>query len=220
MEKEKEEVNDWAPKTRAGRMVQSGEIKDFDQLYALNVPILEPEMIDYLVPDLKEEVLDIHMVRRTTDSGRKGSFVVTVAVGNGSGYVGVGMGKAINTRPAIERAIRNAKLNLIKVVRGCGSWECGCGEPHSVPFKVTGKSRSVGVTLIPAPKGTGLVCGKTARTVLTLAGIKDVWCKTSGQTQTVFNFAKATFDALKQIRKMKTLKEKKEKVNEHENSSS
>lgn len=210
---------DWVPKTKAGRMVQSGGIKSFEQLYSLNIPILEPEIIDYLVPDLKEEVLDIHMVRRTTDSGRKGSFVATVVVGNSDGYVGVGMGKATNTRPAIERAIRNAKLNLIKVIRGCGSWECGCGEPHSVPFKVTGKSRSVRVTLMPAPKGTGLVCGETAKTVLRMAGIKDVWCRTEGQTQTVFNFAKATFDALKQIGKMRTLKEKEKKVSKHESSS-
>lgn len=149
------------------------------------------------------------MVRRTTDSGRKGSFVVTAVVGNHNGYIGVGTGKAVNTRPAIQRAIRDAKLNIATIVRGCGSWECGCGNPHSVPFKITGNSRSVRVTLIPAPRGTGLVSGETAKTVLRLAGVKDTWSRTEGKPQTTFNFAKATFEALKATRKIRGRKQEK-----------
>lgn len=156
-------------------------------------------------------MVDVNLVRRVTDSGRKGSFVVAAVVGNGDGSIGVGMGKAVNTRPAIQRAIRDAKLNMANIIRGCGSWECGCGTPHSVPFKVTGKSRSVRVTLIPAPRGTGLVCGETAKIVLKLAGVKDVWSRTSGKPQTTFNFAKATFDALKQTHKIRGRPEKPEK---------
>ena len=109
------------------------------------------------------------MVQRMTDSGRRTKFRVTAAVGNRDGYVGVGMGKASQVAPAIQKAITNAKLNIFKVQRGCGSWECGCGSPHSVPFKVEGRSRSVRVILIPAPRGTGLVAGTIAKKILNLS---------------------------------------------------
>ena len=137
------------------------------------------------------------MVQRMTDSGRRTKFRVTVAVGNRDGYVGVGMGKASQVAPAIQKAITNAKLNIFKIQRGCGSWECGCGGNHSIPFKVSGSAGSVRVTLIPGPKGLGLVAGDIAKRVLELAGVKDVWSFTKGQTKTTINFAKATFEALK-----------------------
>ncbi|MCD6522858.1 MAG: 30S ribosomal protein S5 [Candidatus Diapherotrites archaeon] len=219
MEKKEEEKGiEWVPKTRTGRMVLNGEITTLEQIYSRNLPLLEPEIVDMLVPDLKEEVLDIKTVQRTTDSGRKMRFLATVVVGNKDGYVGVGIGKGANVRPAIERATRNAKLNIIHIQRGCGSWECGCGTPHSVPYKVEGKSGSVRVILIPAPKGTGIVAGKKAKKVLELAGIKDVWSKTFGDPRTTFNFAMATLDALRNIRRMKI--EKPTEVTEHEASSS
>lgn len=208
-ERREKTLNEWVPRTKTGKLVQSGEIKTFDQLYQKNMPVLEHEIIDFLFPELQENVLDVNMVRRVTDSGRKGSFVVTVAVGDGNGHIGIGTGKALSVRPGIERAIQKAKLNMAQVIRGCGSWECGCGNTHSVPFKVTGKARSVQVTLIPAPRGTGLVCGETAKVVLRMAGVTDVWCRTEGQTKTTFNFAKATFDALKQTRKMRRKSEEK-----------
>jgi len=107
-------------------------------------------------------------------------------------------------RQAIEKAIIDAKLNIIPVRRGCGSWECLCNTPHSVPFKVKGKCGSVEIILIPAPKGVGLVAGETAKTVLRLAGIKDVWTRTRGETRTTINFAKATYYALKKTYAIKT----------------
>ncbi len=97
---------------------------------------------------------------------------------------------------AIQKAIEVAKLNIIDVSRGCGSWECGCGRPHTVALKTTGKAGSVEVDLIPAPRGLGLAGGETVRHVLELAGIEDVWTKSSGKTRTTVNFAKATFNAL------------------------
>ena len=87
--------------------------------------------------------------------------------------------------------------------RGCGSWECSCGEPHSIPFKVEGKAGSVRVTLLPAPKGVGLVIGDSAKVVLRLAGIKDIWSKTKGETRTTVNFVKAVYEALKNTYKFK-----------------
>ena len=78
-----------------------------------------------------------------------------VVVGDGNGHVGIGEGKAKETLPARDKAIRKAKLNIIKIERSCSGFDCACNELHTVPFKVTGKSGSVRVTLIPAPQGTG-----------------------------------------------------------------
>ncbi|MEF8831096.1 MAG: 30S ribosomal protein S5, partial [Halobacteriales archaeon] len=98
---------------------------------------------------------------------------------------------------AIQKAIDNAKLNLIDVSRSCGSWECGCGQAHSVSLRTTGKAGSVEVELRPAPRGLGLAGGETPRKVLELAGIEDAWTHASGNTRTTVNFAKATFNALR-----------------------
>lgn len=119
--------------------------------------------MDYLLQGLDHEVIDVSIVQKMTDAGRITRFRAVVVVGNKDGYVGLGKGKARQFRFAIEKAIRNAKLNIIPVRRGCGSWECTCGEAHSVPFTVRGKSGSVEVILKPAPKGTGLVQATSRR---------------------------------------------------------
>jgi small subunit ribosomal protein S5 len=100
-----------------------------------------------------------------------------------------------------------AKLNLYPIKRGCGSWECGCGETHSLPFQVKGKAGSVILTLLPGPQGLGLVVGDTGKVVLQLAGIKDCWSKATGTTTTTTSFAFAAFEALKQTGKMMTPQE-------------
>jgi small subunit ribosomal protein S5 len=197
----------WIPKTTLGKKVLAGDITGLEQIYEKNLAILEPEIVDKLVPGLKEEVLNIRTVQRTTDSGRKGSFSIAVVVGNRDGYVGVGTGKGLEVRPTIERAVRNAKKNIIHVRRGCGSWECRCDNPHSVPFTVRGRSSSVKIALMPAPKGTGIAAGETAKKVLELAGIRDIWSRTTGKTSTTLNFAFATMEALQQTRKAKLRKD-------------
>lgn len=192
----KANLEEWVPQTRIGKMVKEGKITSIDEIFAMNVPILEPEIVDYLLPDLKHEIIDVGIVQKQTDAGELSRFRVVVIVGNENGYVGIGKGKAKQLRFAIEKAIINAKLNIAPVRRGCGSWECMCGTPHSVPFTVSGKSGSVRITLYPAPKGTGLVAGDVAKVVLRMAGIKDVWSKTLGETRTTYNFARATYNAL------------------------
>ncbi len=187
----------WQPRTRVGELVKAGKIRSIDQVFAMNMRILEPEIVDVLLPNLKHEVLNINIVQRQTDAGEVSQFQVLVAMGNEDGYVGVGVGKARQVRIAIEKAIRDAKLSIVPVLRGCGSWKCSCEEPHSVPFVVEGKSGSVRIRLVPAPKGVGLVAGDVAKIVLRLAGIKDVWTWTKGDTRTTINFAKATYEALK-----------------------
>ncbi len=201
-EEQKSMGNRWVPKTKLGRMVVNGEITDISQILNKGLRIMEPEIVDVLLPEVtdqnNQEVLNINMVQRMTDSGRKVRFSVMVVIGNRNGYVGIGKAKAKEVGPAIRKAINNAKLNVIQVKRGCGSWECKCGTAHTVPFRVTGKASSVTVTLIPAPNGLGLAVGGVGKKILSLAGIKDVWSKTDGQTQTTVNFANAVMDALYQ----------------------
>ncbi|MHA1302678.1 MAG: 30S ribosomal protein S5 [Candidatus Heimdallarchaeaceae archaeon] len=191
------EYEEWEPLTRVGRMVKEGQISSIDEIFAQNLKIAEPEIVDILLPDLEDEVIDIKLVQRQSDAGRKRRFRATVVVGNKNGYVGVGEAKLKEIGPAIKKAITNAKLNIRPVRRSCGSWECSCGGKHTVPYKVQGKCGSTRVVLVPAPRGLGLVIGDVAKTVLRLAGIDDVWSKTFGETRTTNNFAKATFEALK-----------------------
>jgi small subunit ribosomal protein S5 len=190
-------VQEWVPRTRLGKLVAEEKIRTIDEAIASGLPLKEPEIVDVLLPNLEDEVLEITLVQRMTDSGRRTNFRVTAIVGNRDGYVGIGVGKASQVAPSIQKAITSAKLNIFKVNRGCGSWECGCGGTHSIPFKVTGSSGSVRVTLIPGPKGLGIVAGDVARKVLELAGVNDVWTFTRGNTRTTINFARATFNALK-----------------------
>lgn len=203
-EKAREErLTKWIPKTHTGKLVLAQEITSIEEIFRKDLPLLEHEIVDYLLPELQEEVLNVKTVQRTTDAGRKMSFLVTVVVGNKNGYVGVATGKGRNVRPAIERAVKNAKLNIKYIRSGCGSWECGCKTQHSVPFKVEGKLGSVRVQIMPAPKGTGIVAGGKAKKVIELAGVKDAWTRSSGDTRTTFNFAFATVKALENTRKMK-----------------
>ncbi len=196
-EKKREQYEpEWVPRTRLGKLVYEGQVTTFDEAIMSGLPIKESQLVDVLVPGLEDEVLDINMVQRMTDSGRRVKFRTTVIVGNRDGYIGLGEGKDVQVGMAIKKGIANAKLNLLKVNRGCGSWECGCGLPHTVPFEVTGEAGSVRIMLIPAPRGLGIAAGDTAKKVMDMAGIKDIWTRTSGSTRTTLNFAKATYNAL------------------------
>lgn len=201
-----ENIDDWTPKTRLGRRVKEGKISSIGEMFISGLPLMEYEIIDALVPGTVEEVLDINIVQRMHKSGRRVRFRATVAVGNNNGCVGLGKGTAKEVGPAIRKGIRDAKLNMIEVRRGCGSWECGCGTPHTVPFKTKGAAGSVRLTLLPGPKGVGLVAGGITKKILSLAGIKDVWSETRGQTQTTINTASATFNALQNTSTMKVNK--------------
>ena len=188
--------NGWEPQTRLGLQVANGEVDSMREALTAGLPLKEPEIVDQLVPDLEDEVLDINMVQRMTDSGRRVKFRCVVVVGNRDGLVGYAEGRDDQVGGAIQKAIEIGKLNLIDISRGCGSWECGCGRPHTVALRTTGKAGSVEVELRPAPRGLGLAGGETVRHVLELAGIEDIWTHSSGNTRTTVNFAKATFNAL------------------------
>ncbi|TXT53724.1 MAG: 30S ribosomal protein S5 [Candidatus Thorarchaeota archaeon] len=195
-------LDDWDPKTHLGHMVKEGHISSLEAIIEENYNIRESEIVDVLFPDLRQEIVDVSLVQRQSDSGQQKSFRITVVVGNGEGVIGIGIGKAPEFVPAIRSAETRAKLNLTMFRRGCGSWECRCGEEHSLPFQVQGHAGSVSVTLRPAPKGTGLVTADVGKTVLRIAGIKDVWSIRKGRSRTSSNFGKAFVDALVQTFKM------------------
>ena len=198
-----EEGIEWNPQTRLGKLVKEGQVTSMSEAIESGLPIKESQIVDVLLPELRDEVLDINMVQRMTDSGRRVKFRATVIVGNGDGYIGFGVGKDVQVGVAIRKAIDHAKMSMVSIKRGCGSWECGCGLEHTVPFEVEGKVGSVTVVLKPAPRGLGLVTGGTAKKVLEIAGIKDVWTRAEGQTRTTVNFARATFEALIKTTTMK-----------------
>src|SRR3989339_191678 len=160
-------ISAWNPKTKLGKSVKNGEIRAWRQ------------------------------TQRKTKEGNVPTFSTMAVVGDSNGHLGVGVGKAKETLPARDKAIRKAKLDLIKVRRACAAFNCDCSDLHSIPFKVTGKAGSVTVTLIPAPQGTGLVVAGELKKVLILAGIKDVYSKTLGSQRTSFNLVKACIEALK-----------------------
>ena len=204
---------DWVPKTRLGHMVLNGEVTTMSEALATKLPLREPEIVDILLPDLQDEVIDLNMVQRMTDSGRRVRFAVTCIVGNGDGFIGVGRAKGKEVGPTIKKAIDNAKLNIIEIKRGCGSWECGCGSVHSLPFEVIGRSGSVTVYLRPAPRGIGLAVGDVAKSLLTLAGVHDSWGFARGNAKTEVNDCVATFDALRQTAVVRVTDEQAEKLN-------
>lgn len=208
----------WKPKTKLGTDVKKGQIKSIDEIIDKGMKLLELEIVDFFFPSIKVEILGIgqskgkfgggkrsiwKQTQKKTAEGNKPHFAAMVVVGNGDGYVGIGYGKAKETVPSREKATRDAKVNLIKIRRGCGSWECKCGEPHSIPMRTYGRCGSVRLSLIPAPKGTGLIVENECKKMLSFAGIKDVYSVTFGQTRTKINMIMACFEALKNLTKAK-----------------
>lgn len=206
-----EVIESWSPKTKLGIDVKNEKIKNIDEILNNNKKILEPQIVDSLI-HLKTDLISVgqskgkfgggkrrawRQTQRKTKEGNIPTFSTMAVVGDENGHVGIGVGKAMETLPARDKAVRQAKLNIIKVNRACAAFDCDCSEEHSVPFKVNGKAGSVKVELIPAPQGTGLVVANELKKILKLAGIKDVYSKTSGQLQTTFNLAKACIEALK-----------------------
>jgi len=188
----------WIPQTRLGKSIVEGKISSIEEIFREGLKIREPEIVDVLLPGLKEEAINISLVQKQTDAGEKGSFRAIVVVGNENGYVGLGSGKARQVRNAIEKGGVDARLNVVPVRRGCGSWECRCGRSHSLPFQIGGSCGGVQVLLMPGPRGLGLVAGEVGKTILQFAGIRDCWVRSYGDTRTIPSFAYAIFDALKQ----------------------
>ena len=207
-----EALRNWQPLTRLGRAVISGEIVTMEQAIRSGMPIREVQVVNALLPNLEEEIIKVNMVQRMTDSGRRVRFNVMACVGNRDGYVGLAIAKGKEVAGTISKAIDAAKLNVISVQRGNGSWESSAGPGTSVPFKVTGRAGSTRVTLMPAPAGKGLVVGGTGKKVLELAGVTDVLSRSKGQTRTTINYALATYNALIEMNKTKVSADQRQRL--------
>lgn len=205
---------EWIPKTELGKQVKEGKVVDINDIFNSGKTIMEAEIVDALLPGLEEDLLLIgqakgkfgggqrrifRQTQKKTKEGNKIHFMTCAVVGNRNGFVGVATGKSKETVPARDKAKRKARLNLIRVRRGCGSWETDAREANSIPFAVTGKCGSAEITLMPAPRGTGMCVEKECAKILSLAGIKDIRSKTKGQTKTKLNLIFALVDALKQL---------------------
>jgi small subunit ribosomal protein S5 len=139
--------------------------------------------------ELKEKVVSINRVVKTTKGGRAFSFSALVVVGNGAGVVGQGLGKAKEVQEAITKGIEDAKKNLIKVPVRHGT----------IPHEQWSKEGAAKVLIKPAAQGTGVIAGSSMRAVLEAAGITDVLAKSLGSANPT-NVVKATVKALATLR--------------------
>lgn len=139
--------------------------------------------------ELKEKVVAINRVVKTTKGGRTFSFSALVVVGNGQGVVGYGLGKAKEVQEAISKGIDDAKKNLVKVPVMHGT----------IPHEQLAKYGAAKVLIKPAAHGAGVIAGGSMRSVLESAGITDVLAKSLGSANP-HNVVKATVEALKLLR--------------------
>jgi small subunit ribosomal protein S5 len=140
--------------------------------------------------DLQERVVEINRVAKVVKGGRRFSFTALVAVGDEDSVVGIGYGKAREVPLAIQKAVEDARQNLIRIPK----------YGQTLPHRIIGRYGSGHVVLRPASPGTGVIAGGGVRAVLELGGIRDVLSKSIG-TQNPINLVKATMDGLIQLRR-------------------
>lgn len=190
----REEAKEWIPLTKLGRLVKDNKITSIEQIYLYSLPIKEYQIIDKLLPNLKDEVMKIASVQKQTRAGQRTRFKAFVAIGDSNGHVGLGVKCSKEVATAIRGAMILAKLSIVPVRRGY--WGTILGDPHTVPTKVTGKCGSVICRIVPAPRGTGIVAAPVPKKLLMLAGVSDCYTSSKGTTRTLGNFVKATFHAI------------------------
>ncbi len=144
-------------------------------------------------PEFDQKIISIRRVTRVMAGGRRFSFSVAMVVGDKKGKVGVGIGKAGDTQLAIDKAVRDAKKQMIVVPMNKDS---------HIPHDVHTKYASSEVMIMPAP-GRGLVAGSSVRTVLEMAGVKDVTAKIFSRSKNKLNNARAAVEALKLLKNVK-----------------
>ena len=139
--------------------------------------------------DWEEKIIQVRRVTKVVKGGKKLSFRAVVAVGNGKGQVGIGVGKAAEVIGAIQKGVVDAKKSLINVPM-VGT---------TIPHQIVGTQGSSRVLLKPATKGTGIIAGGATRAILELAGVGDILAKSLG-SRAPLNVARGTIDGLKHLR--------------------
>lgn len=147
------------------------------------------QFIDAKNLDLDEQVIDIRRVTKVVKGGRNMRFSALVVVGDHNGHVGVGTGKALEVPAAIQKAVQAASGNLIKVSR-VGT---------TIPHDIKGAFGAGKVLMMRSPEGTGVIAGGPVRSVLELAGIKDIRAKSLGSNNPG-NMVRATIEGLNRLR--------------------
>ncbi len=142
--------------------------------------------------EFEQKMLNIRRVARVATGGRRFSFSVAIVAGDKKGKVGVGLGKSGDTSAAIEKALRNAKKNMITL---------NLTKTNSIAHEVSSKYCSARIIIRPAA-GRGVVAGSAVRNVLDLAGVKDVTSKILSGSKNKLNIARAAVDALSQLKKI------------------
>jgi small subunit ribosomal protein S5 len=140
-------------------------------------------------PEFDQKIINIRRVTRVVAGGRRFSFSVAIVAGDKKGSVGLGLGKAGDTALAINKALRNAKKNMIKL---------SLNKTMSIPHELSAKFSSSQVILMPN-KGRGLVAGSVVRDIVKLSGVKDITGKIISNSKNKLNNAKAVMSALSQI---------------------
>ena len=140
--------------------------------------------------EYQQKILDVRRVARVMAGGRRFSFRVTIAIGNKKGKVGVGTAKGQDVTESVEKAVRQAKKNLIQVKM----------KDDTIPHEIFYKFKSAKVLLKPARKGAGIIAGGAVRAVCDLAGVKNVSGKITGRSSNMINNSLAAIGALKSLR--------------------
>ena len=140
-------------------------------------------------PEFDQKILSIRRVTRVVAGGRRFSFSVALVAGDRKGSIGLGLGKAGDTSLAINKAVRNAKKNMVRLK---------LTKTMSIPYEVSAKFSSSHVMIMPN-KGRGLVAGTVVHDIAKLAGIKDITAKIFSGSKNKLNNAKAVMEALSQI---------------------
>jgi len=139
--------------------------------------------------EIKEKLVNLSRVAKVTKGGRTFSFSALVVVGDGNGSIGHGLGKALDVSQSIQKAVEDAKKNMVKVSLNKGT----------VPHEQKGKYGAGKVLIKPAADGTGVIAGGAMRAVLEMAGVHNVLAKSQGSSNP-HNVVKATIDALSKMR--------------------
>ena len=138
---------------------------------------------------LQSKLVQVNRITKTTKGGRNMRFAALIVVGDGKGSIGMGTGKAAEVPEAIKKAELRAKRNMVKIAQA----------DNTIPHEVVGKFGKSSVLMMPAPEGTGIIAGTTVRSVVELAGIKDITTKTYGSRNPI-NAVKAVFEGLMALR--------------------